>query len=75
MTFVMYAPKEKGRNYLISDLEIEEEFCQEIENIYTLGNIYRILDSEDELRPDLEQKYWLSSDATSILTSPDVNPT
>ena len=46
MTFLTYAPKDR-RDYLSSDLSIEEEFKEEMENIAILGSLYKPTESDN----------------------------
>ena len=46
MTFLMYAPNNR-RDYLTSNLSIEEEFIEETDNIRALGSIYKPVEAQE----------------------------
>ena len=51
MTFVMYAPKGR-RDFLIMDIDIEEDFNLEIENMEMLGELYRPIETDNSTLAD-----------------------
>lgn len=73
MSFLMYAPKGR-RDFLGTNLSIEEEFLDEAENIETLGNLYKTVESDSNRKSTHMGSTNSRTPSTSLLI-PEVNTT